>query len=345
MPRDPTAEAIRNLILLQRLSNGIAGDVSARLSALFDEIIGELVKRDPTSVLPRYRRSRIERIMREVETLVGDAYQEVLRSVRQSLAQVGAQQGGQAANTLRGAVGYGIDIKRPMGINLTKAIIDRDPFMGLVMADQFADMDRRTVLNVQRRIQIGMLNSEPIDAIVRRVRGRSNGRGGFVGGVLDVSTREAEAVVRTAVNHISNTAHMRTYRENADVVTKVQFVATLDSRTSDICIANDGKTWDVDDDTIPRPPLHYNCRSTLVPIVDWEGLGIEPPPEGTRASRGGQVPASTDYEGWLKTQDEAVQVDVLGKAKTARFRAGEPLSRLIKADRGVVRLSGGMAAR
>ena len=66
--------------------------------------------------------------------------------------------------------------------------------------------------------------------------------------------------------------------------------------------------------------LTHNCRSTTVAVVDYEGLGFEPPPPGKRASMGGQVPADMTYGEWLSKQPRSVQEDVLG-AKTRYFPA------------------------
>jgi hypothetical protein len=49
-----------------------------------------------------------------------------------------------------------------------------------------------------------------------------------------------------------------------------------------------------------------------VPIVDYEGLGIEPPPEDERASASGLVPESTTYGEWLSKRPKAEQQEILG---------------------------------
>jgi SPP1 gp7 family putative phage head morphogenesis protein len=45
---------------------------------------------------------------------------------------------------------------------------------------------------------------------------------------------------------------------------KYRYVATLDSRTSSICAALDGREFEYGKG--PMPPQHFNCRSTTVPI-------------------------------------------------------------------------------
>ena len=50
------------------------------------------------------------------------------------------------------------------------------------------------------------------------------------------------------------------------------FMATLDNKTSKKCMNFDGKTFRVDDNNKPMPPLHPNCRScmVLIPSRDWK---------------------------------------------------------------------------
>jgi hypothetical protein len=79
-------------------------------------------------------------------------------------------------------------------------------------------------------------------------------------------------------------------------------VATLDSRTSEICQEMDGKTfrmseWEVG---VNAPPFHVNCRTTTIPYFDDEFSNT-----GKRAARGEDgktyyVPADTTYKEWEK---------------------------------------------
>ena len=52
-------------------------------------------------------------------------------------------------------------------------------------------------------------------------------------------------------------------------------------------------------------------------------------PAGTRASMNGQVPATTNYEGWLKKQPEGVQIEVLGKKRYQLWKNGVPLGKFV----------------
>jgi len=210
---------------------------------------------------------------------------------------------------------------------------------------QSADLQSRFA----SEIRMGVLQGETNDQLVQRIRGGFAGWRNmeidnelkpvrsYEGGVMNVSTREAEALVRTSVQTISNEVLSQTYEDNQDVLKGRQFVATLDLRTTEICRAYDGAIFDFDDNPTPdspvqlefpgNPPLHWNCRSVLVPITkSWDELsGLKGIPEigdSTRASMDGQVSDKLDYEDWLRGQSEERQIAVLGPGKYELWKDG-----------------------
>lgn len=75
----------------------------------------------------------------------------------------------------------------------------------------------------------------------------------------------AERLIRTETNHFHNEGELEAYKQMG--FEYFQFLATLDNRTSEICQEMDGKKFKVSEG-IPGdnvPPLHPNCRSTIVP--------------------------------------------------------------------------------
>lgn len=88
---------------------------------------------------------------------------------------------------------------------------------------------------------------------------------------MEISRRDAEAVTRTAVSYVANRARQKVYNANADIVKKLQYVATLDSRTTLICAWRDGKIYDLGKE--PTIPAHFRCRSVLVAYFDNDEEG------------------------------------------------------------------------
>lgn len=82
---------------------------------------------------------------------------------------------------------------------------------------------------------------------------------------------EYERLVRTEAAFIAEQATINSYK-NCNVP-KYEYLATLDLRTSDICQSLDGKIFN-SEDAVPGknyPPMHPWCRSTTVPVIEWEG--------------------------------------------------------------------------
>ena len=144
------------------------------------------------------------------------------------------------------------------------------------------------------------------------------------GELTAVANNQIMALVRTSINQVANAASQQVYESNQDITKKYRYIATLDTRTSARCRALDGRQFEYGKG--PMPPQHFNCRSTTVPVLDYEQLGkdlgikdLEPPPSGKRAASGGMVPSDTTYGEWLKKQPRSVQEDVLGKDKVVYF--------------------------
>ena len=177
----------------------------------------------------------------------------------------------------------------------------------------------RAVLAIERAIRVGYAQGLTTDQIVRVLRGTkaANFRDGVIGGMLK---REGDAMVRTAIQQVNNSAQMAVFEANSHLVKRYRWLSTLDRRTSQICRSLDGRIFELGKG--PVPPAHVNCRSYIIPIVD----DIDPTVGARRASKGAeggqQVDASITYYEWLKTQPADFQDDALGKSRAELFRKG-----------------------
>jgi SPP1 gp7 family putative phage head morphogenesis protein len=218
-----------------------------------------------------------------------------------------AVQGAPATFNLTAAQGATITL--PNGEVVTKA------FRGIAVdqAERFSQVVRQ-----------GLLTGEPTPAIAKRLIGSLQfgeeaktvrqliAAGGQATAVAD---NQVIALIRTSINQVANTASQQVYEANQDITPRYRYVATLDTRTSAICRALDGKEFEYGKG--PMPPQHFNCRSTTVPIIDPDIL--PPSTTATRASKDGQVPINQSYGEWLSKQPRSVQADALGPGKVAYF--------------------------
>lgn len=202
---------------------------------------------------------------------------------------------------------------------LLAGLADKNPFAGFTLTEWFETLSKAQQTNLTREIQKSIVEGEPVAKTMQRVRGTRAMQ--YTDGVLNTTRRQAEAIVRSTVNHVTNQARQKLFAANKDIISGLKWTSTLDSRTSLICATLDGRVFPVDKGQ--RPPAHVNCRSTMTPVLkSAKELGLKNIPATTRASIDGQVPGDITYAQWLKKQSFAVQADVLGKTKAKLFSEG-----------------------
>jgi SPP1 gp7 family putative phage head morphogenesis protein len=216
-----------------------------------------------------------------------------------------------APQTFSLTAAQGATITLPNGQVVSKA------FRGIAtsQAEQFSQVVRN-----------GLLTGETTPSIAKRLIGslqfgeeaKTVGQIAAAGGQLtQVADNQIIALVRTSINQVANAASQQVYEANQDITKKYRYIATLDTRTSAICRALDGREFEYGKG--PMPPQHFNCRSTTVPVIDYKTLDIPPPPESKRASMDGPVPGNETYGQWLAKQPRTTQADALGPGKVAYF--------------------------
>jgi len=187
---------------------------------------------------------------------------------------------------------------------------------GDLLKDFIDNYSRGEINRVSRTIRLGHSQGKTNQEIVREVIGTKARN--YRDGILNVSRRHAETMVRTSVQHVASAARQEVWEKNDDVVKRYRFIATLDRQTSKICRSLDRQEFDFGQG--PIPPVHPNCRSTTIPILDPKFDFLA---KGrTRSSEEGPVAAETSYYDWLKRQDKQTQIEVLGPARTKLFRDG-----------------------
>jgi SPP1 gp7 family putative phage head morphogenesis protein len=197
---------------------------------------------------------------------------------------------------------------------------------GEVVAKAFRGIAIDQAERFSQVVRQGLLTGETTQSIAKRLVGnlqfgeeaKTVGQLIAAGGqATAIADNQVLALIRTSVNQMANSASQQVYEANQDITQRYRYVATLDTRTSSICRALDGKEFEYGKG--PLPPQHFNCRSTTVAIINYEELGFDPPPEGTRASIGGQVPIDQTYGQWLANQDMPTKAKALGVGKVAYF--------------------------
>jgi SPP1 gp7 family putative phage head morphogenesis protein len=206
----------------------------------------------------------------------------------------------------------GLDVLMP-NANALKAMVNGRMMRGEFIKDVWDTVATRHRANVKQAIMHGITQGETMPQLTARVNATMN-----------VARYNAAAVTRTMVNHVSNQAGEILYEENQDIVKGVQMCATLDTRTTAICRAQDGKVYPVGEG--PRPPFHWGCRTKSIPVLKSFrelGLPFKEFAPSTRASMNGQVSDKITYPDWLARQPASIQDEALGKTRGRLYRSGQ----------------------
>ena len=150
-------------------------------------------------------------------------------------------------------------------VDLTDAaILDlarKTPTQGYLISNIIRHMTGSTKQIILTEIRKGLQQGKSIQQIVRAIIGTkaAKRKDAALSTVLNSIKRD----VNTLISHVTNTVYEMTYK--AAGYNGVQFVAVLDSKTSETCRGLNGKKYKIAD-PYPRPPLHYNCRSKIRPV-------------------------------------------------------------------------------
>lgn len=125
------------------------------------------------------------------------------------------------------------------------------------------DIPDTTKEDIRNVIAQGLNEGWSVDRISDELRAAAPG----------MSRNRSDAIARTEVARAHSRGALLSYEESG-VVSAVEWNATLDGKTSEICTALNGRRASLADaqngafDGFSGPPAHPNCRSVLIPIVD-----------------------------------------------------------------------------
>lgn len=189
------------------------------------------------------------------------------------------------------------EIQKGIGIGSNLAKLDTrriDKIITQPWASDGANFSDRIWSNKEKLI--GTLHTELTQSIIR---GENPSKAvDRLAKTMHVSKNQANRLVMTESAAISSSAQKDCLHELG--VEKYEILATLDSRTSDICQDMDGQVFDRKDYQVglTAPPFHPYCRSTTVPYFNDEFTEDEA--RAARDENGGTyyVPADISYHEW-----------------------------------------------
>ena len=292
-------------------------------------VLDQIAKYDVDDGGGSFSQARLDALLNSIRAIDIEAGAILAGRMNDELFELAGSEGAWIEKVMNGELPDGLPIQyniaSPTAEQLFAAVNSR-PFEGNILKEYYDRLPATIMEPVQRTLAQGFVEGRTTPQIIRDLRGTRAAK--YTDGILQQPRRSIEKLVRTAVNHTATTAREEVYKNNEDLISAVRWVSTLDMRTSEICMGLDGQVFEPG--VGPRPPAHWNCRSSTTPVVkSWKELGfnIDELPPGTRASMDGQVPATETYQTWLAGQSAAVQDEALGPERAALFRDGMTVDR------------------
>lgn len=198
----------------------------------------------------------IEHINKEL-TLLGKSEIKVLESKFENMYRY------SALKTLKG-LNYSKGSKAELETVLQSLMDNRTSWSSTVWCrDGLAGSQRveKAMTQLQNQLERGMsdcvMRGASKDELVKTLQDR-----------FSVSFSDADRLARTELTYIQNQATKDSYIKAG--VKEYEFLAEADDRTSDECADLDGQRFPIDAAMVGVnfPPLHPNCRSTVLAVID-----------------------------------------------------------------------------
>lgn len=317
--------ALRNQVLLDRYKSAAVLD--------FDKTHGELetaIRNTLAAVevdtLDQLSRSELNELLASLRDAQNDVATAAVLKLTEELKQLGGLIAGTEAVALTGAAKAAATKARKATAATAKQAYDTALVAPMNVGRESTGMLLGSFMKGWSDAQTNMVNGavlqgwqqgKTVQQVMQRIRGTKAAL--YKDGLTAASRRDAASMVRTATQHVAQTARMETWARNGDLVQGYEVLATLDGRTTQICRSLDGRKYDLGKG--PVPPFHVNCRTTTIPTFGPEFDFLD---EGaTRSSVNGYVDADLTYYDWLKTQDPDFVKEALGASRAKLFLEGD----------------------
>jgi len=300
---------VRHQVFLERLKAGQAKDITPFLKAIDKNIRLRLSK----SELTGYSRLRLNKLLIAISKMIDAELLAFSGQLTLDLQELAVLESIFEGKSLTNAVdNKAFEAVVPSDTQVRAAIFAaplgvRGAQGGKLLKPFLKDWSKSQKDALVGVIRQGVFEGQTNAQIVKAVRGTAPAK--FLDGKLAVVNRQTTALVRTAVQHVSSIARQATSAANSDLVVGYQWNSVLDSRTSDICQALDGRIQKHGQGIYP--PAHINCRSAYVDVLDERFAFLK---EGaTRSANFGPVDANETYFSWIKKQPLKFQEAAMGK--------------------------------
>lgn len=328
--------AVDRAVDLDRYSRGAVLRMIAVLNRSDVRLTAQLAEALTRIEPSQFTIERLDALLGSVRQTNARAYAQVMAELEPEMRGLAQAEAGYQTATLRQTLPAPVQVAFPLAVvtgeQVYAAALAR-PFQGRLLADWAANVEASRMTLIRNAVRQGFVEGRTTDVIIRDIRGTKVK--GYADGLLNRPRRELATIVQTALSHTAQVARAQIREANSDIIKAVQWVSTLDTKTTEECQIRDGLRYTPDDfepigHSVPWGDgpgrLHFNCRSTDVPITkSWRelGLDVDDAPASTRASMDGQVAGDMSFGDWLLKQSPERQDEALGPVRGQMLRDGK----------------------
>jgi SPP1 gp7 family putative phage head morphogenesis protein len=188
------------------------------------------------------------------------------------------------------------------------------------MTKSFENIGGSELTRISAIIRKGIASGEVEEEVIKKVLSTTK-----------LTENQAKTLVTTHFTQADSIVRQKVLEANKEVYSGYVFTAILDSRTSELCSRYDNLFQSADNLKV-RPPLHWRCRSVLVPVLrskkemlatTSDRLNKEKLGSVADGLLSGSLPIKETFTEWLTRQPMATKLDKLGsEEKVSLFERG-----------------------
>lgn len=291
--RYTTGELKRMISYLEKMDTETAQMLRMRIPNILGAREGTPV--NPLRELTEAQTKRYQELLADVRALRMAAINEVHQRFVDSSSELVVIEANAEQQTIQRSIPISDVTVASVTAAQVRSVVYRNPFGGKLLKDWMDQLALEDSLRIKSAIADGFVQGQTNDTIVRNIVGTRANQ--YADGVTAVTRRNAQTIARTATTAFANGAREEVWKANTDIILGLRWTSVLDGRTSAVCRSRDGEVAPNGYTPVPagypllsppgaRPPAHPNCRSTMVPVLDAEGIvGNRPTVTDTRTRK------------------------------------------------------------